>query len=233
MALPAVSVIIPTYNRPKCLSRAVASVEDQDYQGPIEILVVDDCSTQGIAIPELLNPTPKGPRKLRYLRTAVNSGCPAAPRNIGLKQATGKYLAFLDDDDLFFPTKIREQLTFMEETKAEASCTEGYLDDKLYFTDVYPGFVEQIFGKPGLPTLLTVEHLETHNWVITSTFMVTKAVADQVGLFVKGKENRFKWEDWHYWYRCAEAAKGIAYLPLPLTRYTTAEPIKWHHQKSS
>jgi len=101
-----VSVIIPTYNRAGFISDAIQSVLDQTYNN-IEIIVVDDGSTDSTK--DVLN---QFMNKIHYYRTE-NKG-PAHARNIGMKAASGKYIAFLDSDDLYLPWKLTLQVAFME-----------------------------------------------------------------------------------------------------------------------
>lgn len=91
------SVIIPTYGRPRYLREAVASVlaqTDQDF----EIIVVDDCSPE--RVPEFAD------CRIKLVRRPSNGG-PAAARNSGINAATGRWLTFLDDDDVYDTERLR------------------------------------------------------------------------------------------------------------------------------
>ncbi|MDJ0648659.1 MAG: glycosyltransferase family 2 protein [Xenococcaceae cyanobacterium MO_188.B19] len=87
------SIIIPTYNRPQLLLRAVNSALAQTIED-FEVIVVDDCSKEPVDLPE-------HPR-LRIIRLSKNQGGSAA-RNIGIREAKGKLVTFLDDDDELVP----------------------------------------------------------------------------------------------------------------------------------
>lgn len=102
---PLVSVVIPTHDRPRFLGRAVASALRQTHPH-LEVLVIDD----GSAMPAVnaLGPLRRDPR-LHVLRHDLNRGGSAA-RNTGIEAARGDYIAFLDDDDWWKPTKIERQL---------------------------------------------------------------------------------------------------------------------------
>ena len=95
-----VSVIIPTYNAAETIVCTIKSVTDQEYP-PKEILVVDDCSTDNTLIE--LDKLTKIIPNLRIIKTERNFGGPAGPRNIGVRNATSEYVAFLDSDDLWHP----------------------------------------------------------------------------------------------------------------------------------
>lgn len=104
---PLVSVVIPTYNRLGLLRQAIQSVAAQEYTN-YETIVADDGSTDGTAdyVTSLSSPP------VRYLRLE-HTGIVAATRNAGAGSATGAYLAFLDSDDLWHPTKLSVQLAQM------------------------------------------------------------------------------------------------------------------------
>jgi glycosyltransferase involved in cell wall biosynthesis len=104
---PTVSIIIPTYNRARLLPNAIRSVLEQSY-GHIEIVVIDDGSTDDTR--KVLEPFAE---KIRYL-TSDHKGT-AHARNVGMRAATGKYIAFLDSDDVYLPYKIELQVAFMED----------------------------------------------------------------------------------------------------------------------
>ncbi len=101
---PLVSVIIPTYNRQNFLKEALDSVLAQTYR-PLEIIVVDDGSTDGT--PWII---PRYP--VKYVR-GPRQGV-AAARNRGILLSRGDFIAFLDSDDLWKPQKIRQQIDFFE-----------------------------------------------------------------------------------------------------------------------
>lgn len=110
---PVVSVIIPTYNRASLVIRAVRSALAQDF-GDFEIIVVDDASTDNTPtrIDELSD------NRLRYLRLGRNVGAGAA-RNHGLRAAKGKFIAFLDSDDVWLPHKLSTQLKAVADAENE------------------------------------------------------------------------------------------------------------------
>lgn len=101
--MPKVSVIIPTYNYGKYIERAIDSILTQTYQD-FEIIVVDDGSTDNTG--EIIRS--KQNDKIRYFYQE-NKGAPSA-RNKGIKESIGKYIAFLDADDEWFPNKLEKQI---------------------------------------------------------------------------------------------------------------------------
>lgn len=106
-----VSIIMPAYNAARFIRESLDSVLAQTYK-EWELLVVDDCSSDSTR--EIVREyVTRDPRVILF-ELPVNSG-PAQARNFALEKATGRYIAFLDSDDLWVPNKIERQLKFMRE----------------------------------------------------------------------------------------------------------------------
>ncbi|TNJ40946.1 glycosyltransferase family 2 protein [Phaeobacter sp. B1627] len=116
---PAVSVILPVYNAQATLERSVASVLGQSFED-WELLLIEDGSQDGSA--ELCARLAVEEPRIRLLRQEANTGA-AAARNAGLRQARGRYVAFLDADDIWLPEKLQKQIGFMQETGTVFSYT--------------------------------------------------------------------------------------------------------------
>ena len=102
-----VSVIIPTYNREDSIEQSVRSVMNQTYRN-LEIIVVDDGSTDGTAI--VVDRLTEEDSRIRYIVNTSDIHGPSAARNFGINAALGKYIAFNDSDDQFREKKIQSQL---------------------------------------------------------------------------------------------------------------------------
>ncbi len=107
---PVISVVIPVYNRKELLEEALQSVEDQTWKD-YECIVVDDGSDDGTC--ELMSRYPG----IRYIRQD-HTGMPGAPRNRGVTEAGGEWIAFLDSDDLWLPRKLERQTAVLDEMTA-------------------------------------------------------------------------------------------------------------------
>lgn len=106
-----VSIVTPCYNAESYLSQTIESVINQTVR-EWEMLIIDDCSNDDSRkIVEFYSAIDS---RIKYYRTKVPSGSPSLPRNIGIENATGEFLAFLDADDLWFPDKLEKQIKFME-----------------------------------------------------------------------------------------------------------------------
>lgn len=120
---PKVSIIIPTYNRPELLKRAINSVLSQTYPN-IEIIVIDDASEMDI------NRFKKDFPNILFLQNSENRG-PCHSRNRGIKEASSDYINFLDDDDILFPEKIERQVArFLESDDPNLGMVTAYALDE-------------------------------------------------------------------------------------------------------
>lgn len=109
-----VSVVIPMYNSSKYITPTIMSALNQTYKD-IEVLVIDDCSKDNSI--EVVEGLSKKDARVRCIPQGKNGGA-AVARNRGLKEAKGRFIAFLDSDDLWAPDKIERQLALMEEKNA-------------------------------------------------------------------------------------------------------------------
>jgi glycosyltransferase involved in cell wall biosynthesis len=191
---------------------AIESVKKQTYKD-IEIIVINDCSTQkeyyehnfeGITIIHLD----------KSLRDVVGYNCAAYVRNIGIKVSRGKYVAFLDDDDIWFPYKIDHQIYCMKNSGCKMSCTDGLIGIGIfaknipykkyngchYFNYIKSKYAHTPYFKEDFPDIWNLDFLKIHNCCITSSVVVEKSILDTVGtmkLLNKG-------EDYDYWLRILE-----------------------------
>jgi glycosyltransferase involved in cell wall biosynthesis len=107
--LPVISVIIPVYNRFEMAKEAVSSVIGQTYRN-FEIIIVDDGS---IDMTPVIPTYFRDDERVRYIKIN-HSGMPGLVRNMGVKISKGKYLAFLDSDDLWMESKLEKQIRYLE-----------------------------------------------------------------------------------------------------------------------
>ena len=114
---PDVTVVIPTHNRHALLMEALESVADQDWPS-WECIVIDDGSEPPVSLPAGLS-------QAKLVRRAIRGG-PAAARNTGLRAASGRFIAFLDDDDLMVPSRIRIGMEALQANPG-ANCHVGAL----------------------------------------------------------------------------------------------------------
>jgi len=158
-----VSVVITTYGQPERLKKALQSVLNQTYE-KLEIIVVDGANDENCEkITEENN--------VKYIGIRNDIGVQHA-RNIGCKTAGGKYIAMLDDDDLWEPNKIEEQVKqFKDEYVALVTCFTKIKNNK-----------ESIFDKP--PPRPDYNYLlQSFNYSSTSTYVFKKSILKEIGYF--------------------------------------------------
>lgn len=198
--MPRVSVVIPTWERSRLLRRAIESVLTQTEQD-FELLVVDDGSPTDAAerVVKACADT-----RARYLKLPHHQGVSAA-RNAGILAATGKYVAFLDDDDEWLPEKLESQVRFIETSGASI----GAVYTAQQAIDEETGRVATIrFPERFRP--------EAGNSITTSSVLIRRHCFDSVGLF----DEEFKaGGDYDMWIRVA-ARFEFAYIDVPLVKYS-------------
>lgn len=109
---PFVSIITPCYNAESVIAKTIESAIKQtciDW----EMLIVDDCSTDDSA--KIINQYASKDNRIKYFKTKAPSGSPSIPRNIGIENSKGKYIAFLDADDIWLPDKLQKEVEFLED----------------------------------------------------------------------------------------------------------------------
>lgn len=114
-----VSVITPTYNSEKYIVETIRSVQGQTYSD-WEMIIVDDCSTDQTCF--LVEEMAEKDTRIRLIRQTENLGAGAA-RTVGMRAAKGRFIAYLDSDDIWLPQKLEYQTAFMLEKKCGFSCT--------------------------------------------------------------------------------------------------------------
>lgn len=180
--MPLFSVIIPSYGRPDLLRAALDSVLAQSIDD-FEVIIVDDCSPEPVDI--------AANQRVRVVRTAVNSGA-AAARNLGVANATGEVLAFLDDDDEWGPDRLRYAVAALERAPV-AVCwhsksgrvLNGNVHDVILDTTTPNLGCTAIARSAWLPLDESYRSCEDLVWWLDITERHDVATTSQQGLFVR------------------------------------------------
>jgi len=197
-----VSVIIPTYNRLSLLKNAIESVLTQTYTN-FEIIVVDDGSSDGTRQYLLsLNDS-----RIKPILLDTNSGANIA-RNVGMRKAEGRYLAFLDDDDIFDNTKLEKLKSHIERCVKKPDII--YHNAKIVMINEKCEYLSRPGQCQDYFTNLLIEN------IVGGTPMVTinKSVIAKCGYF---DESLFALEDYGYWLKAAKYGARFLYIDEPLT----------------
>jgi len=178
-----VSVIVPTYNRPDMLTGAINSILNQTYQD-FEIIVVNDAGKSVENIIKVLNKN----SNITYLSHTKNRGM-AAARNTGIKEAKGKYIAYLDDDDIFYPDHLETLVNFLENSEYKVAYTDAYRVHQENENGEY------IVTKRDLPYSFdfNYDQILVDNFIPILCLMHERSCLNEVGLF---DEELSVLEDW-------------------------------------
>lgn len=198
-----VSVIIPTWNRAGVVERAVACALEQTHPA-LEVLVCDDDSTDDTRVRiEALND-----ERVRWVKGS-HSGGPSAPRNRGVLQSQGEWLAFLDSDDEWLPHKLEKQIAAAQQTGCPVVCTNAYR--------LVPGAGGREPLLRRIKPRVSFDDFLQRNVVVVSSVLMHRSLWDYGGGF---PEEDAVWTvgDYALWLRLATRTR-FAYLEEPLTVY--------------
>jgi glycosyltransferase involved in cell wall biosynthesis len=198
-----ISVVIPTRNRVNVLGDAIRSVLEQDWGGStFEIVVVDDGSSDGT---ETLVRSFNG---VRYVRTSQGSA--AGSRNVGIQETTGEWIAFLDDDDVWRPSKVARSIEVIRNhPEADIVFTDAWIcDAQLQPVALWTG--PRLVGRNVRDAFL-LDAIPS-----TSGVMVRRTVFEVVGLFDVTLPRA---EDRDMWLRAIATGRRFVGVPEPLVLY--------------
>lgn len=170
---PLVSVVMPAYNASRIIDNAIHSVLGQTYEN-WELIVVDDCSTDNTL--EILRQFKSD--KIKLITSKRNSGAVKA-MNRGIRAARGKYIAFIDANDMWQPDKLERQLDFMKKKEA------GFVFSSYVFADKKGRPKGKVMRMPALIDF------SKKNMIMTSTVMLDTNIVSKVD--VKMEQGEKKW----------------------------------------
>ena len=196
-AQPRVSVIVSTYQRPEFLGLTLASIVAQTYENLETIVVSDghDTATEAV-VSELNDP------RVTYCYTP-HAGFPAVPRNEGLRRSTGDFLAFCDDDDLWYPEKIAEQVPLLQEGKYGMCTTDYDYVDQHGKRLARQNFYSDYFGQIDWRTFF-----HSMGFICNAAVLFTREMYEKTGDVNEDPELRSH-EDFEYWMRMLFQCEGI------------------------
>lgn len=203
MNLPVISVVIPTYNHASLLKNAIDSVLNQSFQ-EWEAIIVNNYSEDNTV--EII--ASYKDKRIRLVNFR-NNGIIAASRNQGIKLSTGKFIAFLDSDDIWYPEKLDRCLRILE-SGCDAVCHgEMWVEDGVKLRKVF-------YGPKQRTTYLSL--LYTGNCLSTSAIIVRKELLELVGGFDEDPL-MVTVEDYDLWLRLAKSGCDFAFLDEILGEY--------------
>lgn len=212
-----VSIIMPAHNSEKYISKTIESVIAQTY--PYwELIVVDDCSSdKTTSIVQKIRDS-----RIKLLINNINSGA-AISRNKALRIASGEWVAFLDSDDIWMPTKLEKQIDFMLNNK----CIFSYTD---YFVLKNNALNKYVITAPNK---MTFKKIKKYCYIATLTVMYNRSIVGLVQISDIKKNN-----DYAMWLQILKKCDGLR-IPTSLSIYVKhsnsissgnkIKLIKWHY----
>jgi len=184
---PLVSVILPTFNRRKQLQIAIESVLNQSFSN-FEIIVVNDA---GEDVSDIINSF-SDPR-IKYFKHQKNKGL-AAARNSGINNSTGKYIAYLDDDDAYYPMHLITLVRFLENNNIKVAYTDAYKLNQILINNDYVTIGKELSYSHSFD----YKKMLVGNYIPVLCIMHERKCLEKTGLF---DESLLSHEDWDLWIR--------------------------------
>lgn len=212
-----VSVIMPSYNTGKFIAESINSVLSQSYTN-WELIIVDDCSTDDTdnIVASFLKD-----ERIRYLKNKKNSGA-AISRNYALREAKGKWIAFLDSDDLWMPEKLEKQIRYMEEKDYAFT----YTDYRIQLNGIWKPYIYTA------PNIITKRKLYNYCYFSTITVVYDREKIGLIQIADIRKNN-----DYAMWlkvieksncYRFSECLSSYIKHTDSISSGNKLKLIKWH-----
>jgi teichuronic acid biosynthesis glycosyltransferase TuaG len=200
-----VSIITPTYNSEAFIAQTIASVQNQTYQS-WEMIIVDDCSSDGTI--EIVQKCTDNDSRIQLYKLAINSGAGVA-RNYAINLAKGRYIAFLDADDLWKSQKLKKQVNFL---------LENHLHFTFSFYDCINHEGKSLKKRIEAPIKLTYRQLFFCNFIGNLTGIYDTEYFGKIPI-----SNIRKRQDWVMWLTILKKIKKAQVVPESLAFYRIHE----------
>lgn len=212
---PLVTIVMPTYSRPKTLREGLQRLQNQTYPN-IEIIVVNNAGTP-------VNEAVAGFANVRLIDRTENTGNATRPRNDGIEAARGEYITFLDDDDVFFPDHVARMVETLERSGRDAA----YSDFLVRFVERQQDGSETVWGwDVQKPFGITSYEMLVANRLGYFTVFLRRSLIEQIGPFA---EEVLGGEEVEYWLRIAGHVDFV-HVAQPTSAYTVVKD--WRGQLS-
>ena len=200
-----ISVILPTFNRASLLKKSIRSVFDQSYSN-WELIIINNSS-----LDNTLEVIKKFKSKKIKVININNKGILAKSKNVGIQKSQGKWIAFLDDDDYWYPNKLEEVMLY--ERKYKPDFMFHPLHNKSDKKKLFNRIIYKSNHIPKKPVLLDL--IKNGNYIAQSSVVVKKEILKKVN-FLSEDNNNFGWEDFDTWIRCSMITDNFLNINKPL-----------------
>lgn len=196
-----VSIITPSFNSDKFIAKTIESVQNQTYKN-WEMIIVDDCSTDETV--SIIEQFVTNDSRIRFFKLKKNSGAGIA-RELGLSEANGDYISFLDSDDLWKPFKLEKQLQFLKE-------------NKIHFTFSFYDCIDEqgnlLNKRVQAPKILSYRQLFFCNYVGNLTGIYDRYYFGKIAISSTRKR-----QDWMLWLTILKKIRNAKPVPESLALY--------------
>jgi teichuronic acid biosynthesis glycosyltransferase TuaG len=208
---PLITIITPLHNAEIYIYETIESVINQTYKN-WEMIIVDDCSTDSSR--DIVKEFENKDTRIKLIELEFNFGGPARPRNVGIENAKGEYVAFLDADDVWFPKKLEKQMDFLKQNQDIDICHT--LSNIIDENSVEKG----VLNSRGIYNMLKFLVKEKNLLFYTNYININSTLMkiDKALKFEEGK-NLIAAEDWKYWIDNNKAGKNIKLVNEVLVKY--------------
>ena len=228
---PEASVIVAAYNRPHVIKFALKSALQSSFTNVEVIVVGDGCNAE---TEQAVREVSDG--RVTFVNLPENSGHQSTPHNAGLKLASGRYVFFLNQDDMYFPDHIERRLAFLEESKADISWGPIILLQKSAGDTVRP-----VPNRDRIILDGVAPHgiYDPRTFIISSSWGVRREIAESVGPWLQPRETHLSpSQEWLF--RAARKGCRIEYHPHPsvfcihsgVRRYSYLSPESPEHDRA-
>lgn len=200
-----VSIITPMYNSEKYIAEMIESVISQSYTN-WELIIVDDCSNDNSV--NIVNKFAINDKRIRLIKQDKNGG-PSSARNRAINESNGKFLAFLDSDDIWINTKLEKQIRYMENNKVSITCT-SYKIASEDMNIIYRDFI--------IPNIITYKMLLKQNYLSCDTVIIDKKYFKDLRI-----DNNAKHEDYIFWLKLIKEVECVHGIQECLAIYRVRE----------
>tara|TARA_A100001015_G_C14982353_1_gene710019 strand:- start:573 stop:1514 length:942 start_codon:yes stop_codon:yes gene_type:complete len=220
---PLVSVVMPTFENVALLGRAINSVLDQSYKN-WELLIVDNSSNDGTEALVSKFQNENLNKKIKFY-IVTNNGIIAHSRNLGINNANGEWIAFLDSDDWWEPDKL--QISLKEASENNADLTHH---DLFLATNKFNFNFRKKLRSIKLESPIFINLLRNGNYIFNSSVLVKSVILNQINNLDESP-TKVTWEDYDCWLRVSLKTEKFHYISKPLGSYwigngNTSNPLR-------
>jgi len=206
---PIISIITPMYNAEKFISKSIESVLKQSFKS-WEMIIIDDFSSDNST--SIVNKYKAQDSRIKLIKSKKNFGGPAKPRNLGIKNAKGSYIAFLDCDDYWSTNKLKICVNSFN------SKVDFIYHDLQKISLNKKNFKKRLLKSRKLIKPIFDDLLLNGNIIANSSVVVRKNLILNIGMFDESKK-LIATEDYNLWLRISSLTEKFLYIPQSLGYY--------------